>query len=95
MTEKQCMQAIKKEFIIESSGRSKAEAIGSIFEKLRKQTYMEIKGTVLHMEPLEVYSISESKEEYTEKFLWLFMPRKKVKYLLKLKVIVLIKYIPD
>ncbi|KUO67522.1 MAG: hypothetical protein APF77_14430 [Clostridia bacterium BRH_c25] len=95
MTERQCMETIKREFIIESSGRSKEEAIGSIFEKLRKQTYYEIEGTVLHMEPLEVYNVSEHKKEHTEKFLWLFMPRNKAEYTLKLKIIVLIKYIPN
>ncbi|MTI46277.1 DUF4312 family protein [Sporosalibacterium faouarense] len=95
MTGKQCMETIEKEFIIEASGKSSEEAIGSIFGKLRKQIYSEVKGSVLHMEPLEVYKVSKDKKEYIEKFLWVFMPRKKVEYKIKLKIIVLIKYIPN
>ena len=95
MTEKSCMETIEREFTIESSGKSKEEAIGKIFGKLRKQIYYDIEGTVLHMEPLAVYNLSEDKREYVEKFLWLFMPRNKVEYTLKLKLVVLIKYIPN
>lgn len=95
MIEKQCMETTKRELILEASGKSKEEVYANIFTKLRKQIYNEVSGVVLHMEPLEVYELSENKEEYTEKFLWLFMPRQKAKYTIKAKVVVLIKYIQN
>ena len=93
MTQRQCMKTIQKDFILESSGKSKEEVFGNMFAVLRRRVYREVPGVVLHMEPLEVYILDENKQDYTERFLWLFMPRKKSSYTIKAMVVVLIKYI--
>jgi len=93
MSEKQVLEVLEKEFVIEGTGKTKEDVYGSIFSKLRKIVYNEIKGVVLHMEPLEVYTLKESEKTFTEKFLWLFMPRTKQEFYMELKIIVLIKYI--
>ncbi len=93
MNEKQTMKTIEKEFVLDATGKSKEEVYGAIFSKLRKIVYDEINGVVLHMEPLAVYNLEEKEESFTEKFLWLFMPRTKYKLYLKARIIVLIKFI--
>jgi len=94
MSEKQSMRTVEREFIISATGKSREEVYGSIFSKLRKVVYDEIKGVVLHMEPLEVYTLEEKEKKFSEKFLWLFMPRTRYEYYMNLKIIVLIKFIP-
>ncbi len=91
--EQQLMITTQKEFVFEQTARSKEEFFGNIFATLRKESYKQVPGVILQMEPLEVYILEEKEESYTEKFLWAFMPREKVKYTAKVKLVVLIKYI--
>ncbi|MFZ7132562.1 MAG: DUF4312 family protein [Eubacteriales bacterium] len=93
MINKQIMQTIEKEFIVDGTGRSKEETYGEIFSKLRKEAYKEIKGVVLHMEPLNVYLLEEEEKNFTEKFLGLLMPKMKQEFYIKLKITVLLKII--
>ncbi|SCY79017.1 DUF4312 family protein [Alkaliphilus peptidifermentans] len=93
MENKQLMKTIHKEFIFEATGKSKEEFFGNVFSMLRKKVYTDIEGVILHMEPVEVYVLNEKEETYTERFLWLFMPRTKGKYTGKVRLVVIIKYI--
>lgn len=89
----QLMKTAQKEFIFEQSAKSKEELLGNIFATLRKEAYSQIPGVILQMEPLEVYILEEKEEKTTEKFLWLFMPKERVSYTAKVKLVVVIKYI--
>lgn len=89
----QCMKTIEKDFILSATANSKEEAFSKIFVILRRRIYQEISGVIIHMEPKEVYLLEDNIEKYTEKFLWLFMPREKAKYTIKAKIVVEIKYI--
>ena len=93
MSNQQCMKKTTREVILESSGNSKKKIYSNIFQNLRQEVFDDISGIILKIEPEEVYKLKEEKNEYTEKFLWLFMPRKKVEYKVKLKIVVSIKYI--
>ena len=93
MSEEQCMKTIKKEITISASGKSKSQAFSNVFSLLRKEVYKEINGLILQMEPEEVYVLDEDSKKYTEKFLWFFMPRERYNYQIKVKIVVLIKYV--
>jgi uncharacterized protein (TIGR03578 family) len=93
MAEVQCMETSKRDIVIQASGNSKTEAFNNIFTILRRQIYKEVDGLIIHMEPMDVFILDESVKKYTERFLWLFMPREKAEYTIKVKIIVLIKYI--
>lgn len=93
MPETQIMKTIEKEFIFEATADSKEAFFGAVFARLKKQVYQEVQGVVIHMEPLGVYLLEEREETYTEKFLWLLMPRTKTRYVAKVKLVVTIKYI--
>lgn len=93
MSDTNIMKATTKDVIIEASGKSVEEAYGNIFRSMRKKVYDEIQGLILQMEPTAVYVLNEEINEYTEKFLFLFMPRQKKDYKLKIKITVDIKYI--
>lgn len=93
MAEVQCMETSQKDIVIQASGNSKTEAFNNIFTILRRQIYKEVDGLIIHMEPMNVFILDESVKKYTERFLWLFMPREKAEYTIKAKIIVLIKYI--
>lgn len=93
MSDKQLMETIEKELIIDGTGKTKEIAYGEIFAKLRKQIYNEVNGVVLHMEPKEVYLLEMEEKNFTEKFLGLLMPKLKEAFYIKLKIIVTIKLI--
>jgi uncharacterized protein (TIGR03578 family) len=93
MSENNIMKSVKKDIILEVPGKSLEEAYGNVFKALRKKVYDEVKGLILHMEPTAVYVLNEEIKEYTEKFLFIFMPRQKKEYKLKVKVTVDIKYV--
>lgn len=93
MSQDNMMKLITKDIIVEASGKSKEDAYGNVFRILRKKVYDELKGLILHMEPIAVYELEEQVKEYTEKFLFLFMPRQKKEYKVKVKITVEIKYI--
>lgn len=88
-----CLNTVTKQFTISSKAKSKEEAISKIFSMLKGAVYNEIKKPIVHMntENICIESIDENK--YTEKFLFLFMPREKIEYNVTLNINVLIKYV--
>lgn len=93
MSENNIMKSASKDIIVEATGKSIEEAYGDAFRLLKKKVYNEIQGLILHMEPTAVYVLNEEVKPYTEKFLFLFMPREKKDIKIKIKITVDIKYI--
>ena len=83
----------EKEYTIKAKGRSKEEVIGKIFTILKKTVTSDIDGIVIKLEPVNVYEVSQKVEEYTETFLWFFMPRTKQEIEIELKIVVSVKYV--
>ena len=67
----------EKDYTIKAKGKNEEEVIGKIFTILKKTVTSDIEGIVIKLEPVNVYELSKKTEEYTETFLWFFMPRKK------------------
>ena len=83
----------EKEYTIKGKGKNEEEVIGKIFTTLKKTVTSDIDGIVIKLEPLNVYEISKKVDEYTETFLWFFMPRKKQEIEIELKITVSVKYV--
>lgn len=78
---------------ITESGKSKDDAVGKIFSKLRKKMYSEVPGPIIQMEPDEVFIDNIEVKKYTERFLFLFMPREKEEIKLTATIVVNVKYL--
>ena len=83
----------EKNYTIKAKGRNKEEVIGKIFTILKKNVTSDIDGIVIKLEPVNVYEVNKKTEEYTETFLWFFMPRKKQEIEIELKIVVSVKYV--
>lgn len=83
----------KREFILTGIGKNTRDAYEKIFSQFKAEVYNQVKGVLLQMEPEEVHLISIDEKKYTEKFLFLFLPREKQEITVKVKLIVSIKYI--
>lgn len=79
--------------VLKKDGRTKEEALAGIFQELRQEIYRMVPGTLIYMEPLEVKIEKALVESWTERFLWVLMPRQKRKYVLTVRVVVLVKYV--
>lgn len=78
---------------LEATGSDEKDALGKIFNKLKKDIYKEIDEMIVHMEPKNIHIIEMEKKEFTEKFLFFFMPRTKEEVRIKATIVVNIKYI--
>jgi uncharacterized protein (TIGR03578 family) len=78
---------------LNASGKSNTEAVGNIFSLLRKNIYKEVPGIVIQMEPKDFFVDKIDVNKYTEKFLFLFMPREKEEIKLTATIIVNVKYV--
>ena len=83
----------EKDYTIKAKGKNEEEVIGKIFTILKKTVTSDSEGIVIKLEPVNVYEISKKTEEYTETFLWFFMPRKKQEIEIELKIVVSVKYV--
>ena len=83
----------EKDYTIKAKRKNEEEVIGKIFTILKKTVTSDIEGIVIKLEPVNVYEISKKTEEYTETFLWFFMPRKKQEIEIELKIVVSVKYV--
>ena len=89
----QCMKQKLETVTITATGKTKEETIGKIFNMLRAQIFDKIKLPVVYMNTEEVYLESIEEKKYTEKFLFLFMPREKSEFTITAKIVVDVKYI--
>lgn len=83
-----------REFILEGYGREKKDAYGRAFGSLKKKTYQEIDGLIIHMEPKDVLILEEYEKTKAQKVAGYFKPKQNQDYYVKLKVITLVEYIP-
>ncbi len=93
MTSKNSLVKENREFILTGKGKNEREVYEQIFSQFKVEIYKQVKGVLLQMEPEEVYVLSTDVKKYTEKFLFLFLPREKQEITVKVKLIVSIKYI--
>lgn len=78
---------------LSAAGKSKTEAVGNIFSVLRKSVYKEVPGIVVQMEPKDFFVDKIDVKKYTERFLFLFMPREKEEVKLTATIVVNVKYV--
>ena len=90
---KEIMYQVEKDYLIKANGRSEEEVVGKIFTNLKKTVTSDIDGIVIKLEPVNVYEVMRNTREYTETFLWFFMPRQKKEIELELKIVVSVKYV--
>ena len=90
---RQLLKETAHEMVITSGGRSLEEAVGNIFQTMRKQIFREFDRPIIHMEAREVYFDDVAVKKEIEKFLFLFMPREKCYYTVTAKVVVDVKYL--
>lgn len=93
MESNQLLKHLVKEIVIKANGKTKNDALTKAVTILRKQVYGEIDGLIMHMEPLEIYILKEEKKTSIEKFLFFFMPKEKIEYLMEFKMKVRIGYV--
>ena len=78
---------------LSATGKSKDDAMGKIFSNLRKDIYKKVSGIVIQMEPKDVFIDKVDEKKYTERFMFLFMPREKEEVKLTATIVVNVKYI--
>ena len=71
-----------------SSNNSKEEAVNNAFGSLKKVVMSKTDELIVYMRPINVHVKDIQKKEYTEKYLMVFMPRKKEKVQVTLDVTV-------
>ncbi len=90
---RQLLKETAHEMVITAGGRSLEEAVGNIFQTMRKQIFKEFDRPIIHMEAKEVYFDEVTVKKEIEKFLFFFMPREKFYYVIKTRVVVDVKYL--
>ena len=68
------------------SMNSKDDAVSQAFKNLQAEVSKEVEDLIVYMKPLEVSIEDLEVKEYTERFLFIFMPRKKQKVKITLSV---------
>ena len=91
--DKQLLTETEHEMTITMSGDSLENAVGNVFQVMRKQIFEDIKHPSIQMEAKEVYFQDVKLKKETEKFLFLFMPREKTYFTITAKIIVKVKYL--
>lgn len=81
------------EMVITMSGDSLENAVGNLFQVMRKQIFEQIGHPIIHMEAKEVYFQDVKVKKETERFLFLFMPREKQYFTITAKIVVTVKYL--
>lgn len=71
-----------------TSNNSKEEAVNNAFASLKKAVMAKSGELIVYMRPINVHVKEIQKNEYTEKFLMVFMPRQKEKVRVVLDVTV-------
>lgn len=89
----QCMKEARETVVITAKGKSKEDTIGKIFNMLRGQIFEKVNRPIVHMNTEEVYIESVDERKYTERFMFIFMPREKSEFTITAKIVVDVKYI--
>jgi uncharacterized protein (TIGR03578 family) len=71
---------VEKTFTVEVTGtsiQSREDAVNTAFKNIRSKIAKECKGIVISVKPIQVEVKQSEVQEYTQRFLFLFMPRKR------------------
>lgn len=90
---RQLLEETEHEMVITMSGNSLDDAVGNLFQVMRKQIFEDIRHPIIHMEAKAVYFEDVKVKKETERFLFLFMPREKQYFTITAKIIVDVKYL--
>ncbi len=90
---RQLLEEMSHEMTITMTGDSLTNAVGNLFQVMRKQVFEDIKYPIIQMESSEVYFEDIQLTHKTERFLFLFWPRKKTYFTITARIIVKIKYL--
>lgn len=93
MENEQLLESMEHEMFLTVAGNTMEEAVGNIFQIMRKQIFKEITYPIIQLEAKEVYFEDVKIKKETERFLFLFMPREKCFYTIKARIVVTIKYL--
>ena len=77
---KQLLEEMDHEMILTMTGGSLENAVGNLFQLMRKQIFQEISYPIVQMEAKEVYFDEVQVQKETERFMFLFMPREKMTF---------------
>lgn len=91
--EQQLLVEKKHEMTVKMTGNSLENAVGNLFQVMRKQIFQEIPYPIIQMETEEVYFQEVQVKRETERFMFLFMPREKMYFTITAKIIVNVKYL--
>ena len=90
---KQLLEEMDHEMILTMTGGSLENAVGNLFQLMRKQIFQEISYPIVQMEAKEVYFDEVQVQKETECFMFLFMPREKMTFTITTRIVVRVKYL--
>ena len=90
---KQLLEEMEHEMILTMTGGSLENAVGNLFQLMRKQIFQEISYPIVQMEAKEVYFDEVQVQKETERFMFLFMPREKMTFTITARIVVRVKYL--
>lgn len=93
MQNQQLLKEMKYETSIKVNGTSLEDAVGKVFQGLRRQVYQEVGRPIIQMEAEEVYFTEVGTDRKTERFMLFFWPREKISYTITARVVVRVKYL--
>lgn len=71
---------------VSGQGATKQSAFSDAIAKVQRKIMEGSEDVFLQITPLNIEELSATKETYTEKFLFFFLPREKVRYAVKLLI---------
>lgn len=74
-------------------GDSYEDAVNGLFKAMRQEIFAKAEGPVIQMNAESVVFDRIARNEFTEHFLGVFMPRQRVRYDITARIRVLVKYI--
>lgn len=87
------METYTQEVIVSGNGKEKSHAFSQALQNVQQKLMKQSSDVFLQIEPIDVEVLKAEQQETTERFLFFFLPRKKITYLVELKVKVVIKKI--
>lgn len=78
---------------VHAVGDSYEDAVNGLFKAMRQEVFAEAEGPVIQMNAESVVFDRVARNEFTEHFLGVFMPRQRVRYDITASIKVLVKYI--
>lgn len=78
---------------VHAVGDSYEDAVNGLFKAMRQEVFAEAEGPVIQMNAESVVFDRVTRNEFTEHFLGVFMPRQRVRYDITASIKVLVKYI--